>query len=220
MSSKSPAHPGILQLRDTEFAGVSTIGLVVDVLGGNFNVVLGQFPYEQEVQGRRRDNNLGVGVELGGVEVVDDGLDAVNGAIPVSSEELPVRRRWLPFFLDLTHILKFPPTKNLRVILAVVDESDVFFFFFFFFLELEMRKTDDDEENEERGRRTRQKLSLFSCRLERATGANRGRQRRGADVTRCSDIIAIDHSMQPSPQRAHRWWIQELRVLAKRIIAN
>ena len=77
MSDNRPVHLGIFQLRDTELTRVSAIGLVIDVLRGNLDLALGQFPDEQEVQRRRGDHHLGVGVEFGGIQVVNDGLDAV-----------------------------------------------------------------------------------------------------------------------------------------------
>lgn len=82
MANDDPVDLGVLELLDTDLTGESTVGLVVDVLGSNADLGVGQAAGEGEVQGRRRDDDLGAVVELGGVEVVHDAGDAISNTVP------------------------------------------------------------------------------------------------------------------------------------------
>ena len=85
MAGQSPLDLGILKLRDTEFTGVGTVRLVEDILGRNSNVVVGQLAGQQEVNRGRGDDNLGVGVEFGRIEVLDNAGDTIYGTIPAAA---------------------------------------------------------------------------------------------------------------------------------------
>lgn len=85
MSDQSPVDLGILELLDAQLTGKSAIGLVVDVLRRDADRLVGQLADQREVQDRRRHDNLGGRVALGGVEVVDDGLDGVGDSVPKES---------------------------------------------------------------------------------------------------------------------------------------
>lgn len=136
MSNDGPGDLGILQLRNRDLTGESTVGLVEDVLGGNGNLLLlvGDLLGEGQVESRRGDDDLGGLVELGLVEVLDDGGNAFRSTVPV----LQKRQRVSVSFLVvvgvtskghcgaavvvvrvMSYILKLPPTKNWRGILNV-----------------------------------------------------------------------------------------------------
>lgn len=83
VSNESPVDLEILELLDADFTGESTVGLVEDVLGSDTDVVVGDLAGERQVGSGGRDDDLGVGVELGRVEVVDDGGDAVGNTVPI-----------------------------------------------------------------------------------------------------------------------------------------
>lgn len=83
MANDNPVNLGVLQLLDADLAGESTVGLVEDVLGSNADLGVGQAAGEGEIEGGGRDDDLGVGVELGGVEVVHDVGDALSNTVPV-----------------------------------------------------------------------------------------------------------------------------------------
>lgn len=83
MTDNNPVDLGIAELLDADLAGESTVGLVEDVLGSNANLGVGQAAGEGEVEGGRRDDDLGVGVELSGVEVLHDAGDALLHTVPV-----------------------------------------------------------------------------------------------------------------------------------------
>lgn len=82
MSEDSPVDPSFAELLDTDLTGESTVGLVKDVLGGDTNLLIGDFAGKEEVKGGRRDDNLGGGVQGGGVEVLDDGGSALGITVP------------------------------------------------------------------------------------------------------------------------------------------
>lgn len=82
VADEGPVDVGVLELLDADLAGERAIGLVEDVLGGNADLVVGELAGEREVEGGRGDDDLGGGVELGGIEVVDDALDALGRAVP------------------------------------------------------------------------------------------------------------------------------------------
>ena len=83
VADERPGDVGVLELGDGDLASEGTVGLVEDVLGGNLNALASVLAGEEEVEGGRRDDDLGVGVDLGVVELVDDVLDRLNGAVPV-----------------------------------------------------------------------------------------------------------------------------------------
>lgn len=80
-----PVDLSILQLLDTDFTGEGTIGLVEHVLGRDTQLLVGKLAGEGQVQRGRRDDDLRVGVKVGGVEVVDDGGDTVRNTVPVEN---------------------------------------------------------------------------------------------------------------------------------------
>lgn len=83
VANDNPVNLGVLQLLDADLAGEGTVGLVEDVLGSDADLGVGQAAGEGEVEGGGRDDDLGVGVELGGVEVVHDVGDALSNTVPV-----------------------------------------------------------------------------------------------------------------------------------------
>lgn len=82
MPNESPVDLEVLELLDADLTGESTVGPVEDVLGSDADVVVGDLAGERQVRSGRGDDDLGVGVELGRVEVVDDGGDAVGNTVP------------------------------------------------------------------------------------------------------------------------------------------
>jgi hypothetical protein len=83
VADDSPVDLGVAELLNADLTGESTVGLVVDVLGGDANLGVGQAAGEGEVDGRGGDDDLGVGVKLGGVEVLHDVGDALLNTVPV-----------------------------------------------------------------------------------------------------------------------------------------
>ena len=87
MSNDGPRDLGILQLGNRDLTGESTVGLVEDVLGGNSNLLLiGDLLGEGQVESRRGDDDLGGLIELGIIEVLDDGGNAICSTVPVLQE--------------------------------------------------------------------------------------------------------------------------------------
>lgn len=82
MTNKSPVDVDVLELVNANLASESAIGLVEDILSSNAELLVGELAGEGEVEGRRGDDDLSGGVELSGVEIVNDGLDALNRAVP------------------------------------------------------------------------------------------------------------------------------------------
>jgi hypothetical protein len=58
VAEDGPVDLTVLELGDGDLASESTVGLVVDVLGGNLDILAESVADEREVEGRRRDNNL------------------------------------------------------------------------------------------------------------------------------------------------------------------
>ena len=83
MAENSPVDVGILELLNANLTSEGTVGLVEDVLGGNTELLVGKVAGVGEVEGGRGDDDLAVVVELSGVEVADDGLDALGRAVPM-----------------------------------------------------------------------------------------------------------------------------------------
>lgn len=129
VANDNPVNLGVLQLLNADLAGESTVGLVEDVLGSNADLGVGQAAGESEVEGGRRDDDLGGRVELGGVEVLHDVGDAVSNTVPIVlvncmflQAAVPWLSRWRGNPMrncgvlewTKTYILKLPPTKNWR----------------------------------------------------------------------------------------------------------
>lgn len=72
MSGQSPGDLGILQLIDAKLSSESTVWLIKNVLCSNSDFGVCLAAGEEKVDGRRRDNHFGVGVELSIVEVGND----------------------------------------------------------------------------------------------------------------------------------------------------
>lgn len=72
MSSQSPGDLRILQLIDAKLSSESTVWLIKDVLCSNSDFRVCFAAGEEKIDGRRRDNHFGVGVELSIVEVGND----------------------------------------------------------------------------------------------------------------------------------------------------
>jgi hypothetical protein len=87
VADQSPGNVGVLELRGGDLAGESAVGLVEDVLGGDLDALAGVLAGEEEVEGGRGDDDLGVGIDLGVVELVDDVGDRLNGAVPVGGRK-------------------------------------------------------------------------------------------------------------------------------------
>jgi hypothetical protein len=81
VAEDGPVDLTVLELGDGDLASESTVRLVVDVLGGNLDILAESVADEREVEGRRRDNDLSVLVEVSVVEVVDNLLDGRLGAV-------------------------------------------------------------------------------------------------------------------------------------------
>lgn len=83
VADDNPVDLGIAKMLDADLTGESSIGLVVDVLGGNADLGVGQVARQGEVQCGRRDDDLGRRIELRGIEVLHDGGDAFRNTVPV-----------------------------------------------------------------------------------------------------------------------------------------
>lgn len=82
VTDDNPVDLGVAELLNADLTGEGTVGLVEDVLGSNADLGVGQAAGEGEVEGGRRDDDLGVRVELGGVEVLHDAGDALLHTVP------------------------------------------------------------------------------------------------------------------------------------------
>ena len=85
VSNDGPVDLGIPELLNANFTSESTVGLVEDVLSGNTDLLIGDLAGKGQVESGRGDDNLGGGVELSRVEVVDDGFDTVSTTVPVQN---------------------------------------------------------------------------------------------------------------------------------------
>jgi hypothetical protein len=83
VAEDGPGDVAVLELGDRDLAREGAVGLVEDVLGRDFETGAEVLADEEEVDGRGGDDDLCVGVEVGLVEVLDDGLDGLNGTIPM-----------------------------------------------------------------------------------------------------------------------------------------
>lgn len=101
VAQDGPVDAAVLELGNADLAGERTVGLVKDVLSSNLQARLEMLADEQKVEGRRGDHDLcmasvsghqigwstagnltGIGIQLGLVEVLDDGLDGLDGPVP------------------------------------------------------------------------------------------------------------------------------------------
>lgn len=82
VADDSPVDLSILQLLNADLSGEGTVGLVVDVLGGNADLGVGELAGQGEVEGGGRDDDLSGVIELGGIEVVHDVSDALGNTVP------------------------------------------------------------------------------------------------------------------------------------------
>ena len=85
VSNDGPVDLSIPELLNTNFTSESTVGLVEDVLSSNTDLLIGDLAGKGQVESGRGDDNLGGGVELSRVEVVDDGGDTVSTTVPVQN---------------------------------------------------------------------------------------------------------------------------------------
>lgn len=58
MTEDGPVDVAVLELRNGDLAGEGTVGLVVNVLGSNLNVLAELVADELKVKSRRGNNNL------------------------------------------------------------------------------------------------------------------------------------------------------------------
>ena len=137
MPHKSPSDPTIFQMVHANLASEGAIRLIKHVLRRDGDLVVQMLAGQQKVQRGWGDDDFGVRVELGSVEVADDVFDGLDRAVPggekrdqchhfISVERTnggPGRKCWGCVDGLQTYILKFPPPKNLRAILATVDEE-------------------------------------------------------------------------------------------------
>lgn len=82
VAQDGPGDVAVLELGDRDFAGEGTVGLVEDVLRGDLDAGAEVLPDQEEVECWGGDDYFGVGVQLGLVQVLNDGLDGLNVTIP------------------------------------------------------------------------------------------------------------------------------------------
>jgi hypothetical protein len=90
VSDNDPVNLSILELLNANFTGESTVGLVEDILGSNANLGVGSLAGEEEVESGGGDDDLDGGVELGLVEVLNDGGDGVSDTVPIIASTMSV----------------------------------------------------------------------------------------------------------------------------------
>jgi hypothetical protein len=110
VADESPGDAALLQLLSGDFASESSVGLVEDVLSGNFDILAEVLACEKEVERWRGDDNLcagisilsaqstlavrvrtGVLINLSLVEVIDNICDGLDRPIPLFSVRPAVR---------------------------------------------------------------------------------------------------------------------------------
>jgi hypothetical protein len=79
---QGPGSLHIIELRDAQLAGESTVGPVEDILGGDGDGGVGKLARQRQVDRRGRDDDLGIGIAVTLVQMLDDGGDGVLGSIP------------------------------------------------------------------------------------------------------------------------------------------
>ena len=82
MAEHRPGDLAVPELGNTDLAGEGAVGFVKDILCGDLNLLAQVLSREQQVEGGRGDDDFGIGVQLGGIEVGDDVLDLLDGAVP------------------------------------------------------------------------------------------------------------------------------------------
>jgi hypothetical protein len=82
VAQDGPGDVAVLELGDRDLAGEGAVGLVEDVLGSDFDARAEVLADQEEVERWRGDDNLGVGVQLSLVQVLDNGLDGLDVTIP------------------------------------------------------------------------------------------------------------------------------------------
>lgn len=92
VADDSPVDLSIAELLNADLSGESTAGLVEDVLGSNADLGVGELAGQSEVESGGRDDDLGAGVEVGGVKVLHNVGDALGNTVPLKSQ-LPVLLR-------------------------------------------------------------------------------------------------------------------------------
>lgn len=119
-----PCNVGIDELRDANLARKGAVWLVEDVLRRHLDALAQVLARQEQVEGRGGDDDLGVWVELGAVEVLHNLLDLLDGAVPKARERRVSGLRaggacavWgredgLVGWGRGACILKLPPTKN------------------------------------------------------------------------------------------------------------
>ena len=70
MPAQRPAYLTVLQLLRADLSRKSPIGLVEHILTADFNLFLEMFPYEQEEEARRGNDDFGFGIEGSRIEIV------------------------------------------------------------------------------------------------------------------------------------------------------
>lgn len=80
-----PRNTAIFQLANGDLAGESAIGLIEDVLCGDFDALAKVLAGEEQVEGGRGDDDFGFGIAGGVVEVRDDFFDLGDCAVPATS---------------------------------------------------------------------------------------------------------------------------------------
>jgi hypothetical protein len=83
-----PRDVAILQLRHAYFAGEGAVGFVEDVLSRDFYPRAEVLAREEEVEGGRGDDDFGVAVAGGRVEVGDYVFDCGDCAVPADRTKL------------------------------------------------------------------------------------------------------------------------------------
>ena len=70
MPAQRPPNLAVLQLLRADLSRKGSIGLVEDILTANFNFFLEMFPYEQEEEARRGNDDFCFGIERSRIEIV------------------------------------------------------------------------------------------------------------------------------------------------------
>lgn len=103
MSEDGPGDVAVLELVDGDLAGEGAVGLVEDVLGGDFDALAEVLAGDEQVEGWRGDDDFGVGVAFGVIEALDDVFDGLDRAVP-GSELLEMFQRGRSVKLQSIHL--------------------------------------------------------------------------------------------------------------------
>lgn len=118
MSAQRPPNLTIAQLLRTDFSREGSIAFVKHVLAADFDFILEVFANEEQEEAGWGDDDFCFGVERSGVEVVHYICNRLDRAIPEQICQLD-RLACNDPALGETNILKLPPTKNWRPMVAV-----------------------------------------------------------------------------------------------------